>query len=315
MRLHGIILFTYCPVIIIINAFLISSIIATKQSLKNASNLILICLSASDILCGAICVPLFSIEHIWYEDQRICSMETTSAVLQSFFIGNSIGLTMLLAADRYMHMNPDFQTSPPRLLVLFKRPWIFGLIFTMILLSAAVAVDLHFSMMGGVKRMMEANLYASVMTFSTMTSIVSLYIRGYLRIRRHVAENPVYANRPDSSDESPGYLKQLFKTVLLLLIALTVSTLPLIITILTISIAYLTGSNSSPRVAAYFHVLSSFFLYTYAVTNAMIIFYRNKKSWDWLRKKVSRLFCCKQRSQDEEHGSTNVGRNIRTTCN
>ena len=312
LKTFGIIFFAYCPIIITINAFLISSIIATNQSLRNTSNLLIVFLSISDIIFGATGVPLISIENIWKDHPIVCAMQTVGPALQVFFFNNSIGITILLAIDRYLHMNPDFHRSPSRLAKLFKRPWIFILLFTIILLSAATAIDIHFSLVGGQKRLMITTVLSAITTLVAMIIIVGLYTRGYMRIRRHVAENPVYANR-GPNEESPEYLKELFKTVLLLLIALTVSTLPVIITSLTISLAYFTGSGPSSSVVVESYLLAPFLVYTNAVTNAMIIFYRNKKSWDWLKNRFSRFCCCKQRGQEEQPDSIAVVCNVRET--
>ena len=67
----------------------------------------------------------------------------------------------------------------------------------------------------------------AVLLLILMPILVSMYTHGYIRIRRFVAENPVYQNRGEAdSNESPEYLKELFKTVLLLIIVTMISYLP-----------------------------------------------------------------------------------------
>ncbi len=312
MKVFGAILFTYCPMIITINAFLISSIIATNQSLENTSNLLIVCLSGSDIAFGAIVLPLIATDHFWYNEPNVCALKTTSVVLQCFFYTNSTGITMLLATDRYLHMNPDFHQSPSRLAKFFKRPRIFVLLLTVSLMSAALAIELHFCMMNGLNLHIYNTLFCAVLTLISITLIVGLYTRGYMRIRRFVAENPVYANR-EPNEESPEYLKQLFKTVLLLLIALTFSSLPALISSGWLAMAYFTSSSYPPSGSALLYEIMLLLLYTNGVTNAVIIFYRNKKSWKWMKNQLSRFCCRQQRNQEGGPDLSVVVSNVTTT--
>ena len=64
-----------------------------------------------------------------------------------------------------------------------------------------------------------------------MKIFVTIYTRGRLRIRRLVAEKPGYQNSGVVlSKISPTYLKELFKTALLLVIATVTSYVPTITT-------------------------------------------------------------------------------------
>ncbi len=279
----GVIFFVYAPVILVLNVFLVVSLIATKQSLKNTSNLLILCLTISDGLIGAL-MPILGIEHIWYGDSRFCSLRSISLTMQLFLGGNSIGMTMLLAIDRYLHMNPDFHRSPSRFAKLFEKPRVFITIIATSTFFAVISLAHHFTLQFKASFAIHFVIYFTVFMMMSVISFITMYTRGYLRIRRHVAENPIYANREDTnSNENPRYLNELFKTVLLLLIATFVSWTPVLLTNLLFAIS-LAGNYSYLYSNAFviFSKTSYLCLYSNAVINALVIFYRNEKSKQWL---------------------------------
>ncbi len=216
-RVFGVIFILYCPVIITINVLLIVSIFATKQSLRNTSNFLIVCLSTSDSIVGAIVMPIRAMENFWLEPEEFCNFIRIARPFQTYLTSNPLLMTMLLAIDRYLHMNPDFHRSPSRLAKLFKRPTICFLILAFSLLSALVSLAGSLTKKFTLVRATLSNVLY-VCFFLTMTILfVALYARGYLRLRRRVAANPIYAHREESaSSENPEYLNELFKTVLLL---------------------------------------------------------------------------------------------------
>ena len=278
----GVIFAVYSPVITTINILLITSILATKQSLKNTSNFLIICLSLSDSLIGAIVMPMLSIENLWYNHQRICSLKIASEAVQSCFGGTSLDFTILLAADRYFHMNPDFQTSPSRLAKLFKPPKLY--ILTLVLFLLAISSSTFHIYATTLDTRPYNNLSFATFLLMLITLFMAMYIRGYLRIRRHVEDNPFYGNRREAnSNENPEYLNELFKTVFLLLIAMSVSWLPYLVMHVMFAMRYLVNSVpvSSPAMIV-FQKIAYVFFYSNSIWNALIIFYRNKKSREWL---------------------------------
>ncbi len=310
LKISGIITLSCCPVIVTINVLLIASLIATKQSLNKASNLLIVSLSISDSLMGAVLIPFQSIENIW---QNICPMAMVITMLQTFFLVFSLSMTILLAADRYLHMDPNFRTSPSRIAKLFTIPWIYAMISIAFLLSALTAAGTHFVARLGLESMIYVNICFVVVLLAILSAIVALYARGYLRIRRFVADNPVYANRDEpESSENPDYLNKLFKTVLLLLIAMLVSFVPILLTNTILMFTTLTGVEPSPGVQLIILIVNPILNHTNTVTNACIIFYRNEKSKEWLVTKVFKC-CRKTENREEELRSVAVICNTRTT--
>ena len=84
----------------------------------------------------------------------------------------------------------------------------------------------------------------AIILFVMMPIFVTIYTRSYLRIRRFMAENQVYQNRGEADfNESPEYLKELFKKVLLQIIATIVSYVPPIVLNLSATIFSFVNKN------------------------------------------------------------------------
>ncbi len=222
-----------------------------------------------------------------------------------------LGITILIAADRYVHMDPDFHRSSSCIAKLIKRPYIYISIFCVCLYFALESTGVYLMMHYMPQGFAHFALYNMIFILLAIIFTVGMYTRGYLRIRSFAAENPVYANRGESnSNESPQYLKELFKTVFLLLIVMAISWLPMLITnAITAFNYFITGTSLTPESAFFSGTISLLLLQTNSVTNAMIIFYRNKKSKKWLMTKV----CRSQRMREEELSSTVVISNTYTT--
>ncbi len=317
-KVFGVIFAVYGPVITTVNILLIISFFATKQPLKNSFNFLIICLSISDNLVGALVMPVLSIENIWYDHEGICSLKKASDALGSCFGGSSLNLTILLAADRYFHMNPDFHTSPSRLAKLFKPPRIYILTLVLLLMLVLVSIYSYFTTELGSKGY-NSPVYALFFLVMIVLVLV-MYIRGYLRIRRHVEANPFYGNRGEANaNESPDYLNELFKTVFLLIISFSVSWLPNLVWHSVIAIqSFAKGTIPSSHAFTVFDRISYVLSYSNSIWSALIIFYRNKKSREWL----ARLFssCTRQKAQEEATDTSVVIGNIgavidwRRTC-
>ncbi len=116
----GIIYMLYCLIITFINALLIASFIATKQCSINTTNFLITCLSTTYLLTGIILMPIYSYEYIWL-DSASCLLQMASAVLTAGLSGINISLTLLIAIDRYIHMDPDFHRNSTILKRCFER--------------------------------------------------------------------------------------------------------------------------------------------------------------------------------------------------
>ncbi len=112
-----------------INSLLIASFLATKQSMKKTSNFLIVFLSIVDCLNGATTMPLFGLYLAISVNNPIIAKLLLLATMPLFICFGliSLNLTMLIACDRYIHMNPDLNRQS-RLQKLFKKPNIYILI-------------------------------------------------------------------------------------------------------------------------------------------------------------------------------------------
>ncbi len=300
----------YCPVIITINIVLIVSFVATKQCTKNTSNLLIVCLSLSDCLIGATVIPTLIMESVWFDSKRLCPVFYASFPLQYLFVGMSFFMTLLLAIDRYLHMNPNILENNSKIAKLFKRPQIYFLIFACFVFLMAMSLSLYFLMKINPKITGYFNALCAIALLVILPIFVTMYTRSYLRIRRFVAENPVYQNSGESgSNESPEYLKELFKTVLILIIATVISDFSFIAVNFTATI--LSFMNHSKATSTEYKILAHtgyILLFANTFINASIILYRNKKSTEWLKKCLSS--CCRHRKREEEPRTSEVIVNV-----
>ncbi len=304
----GIIQFIFSPVIVVVNMLLVYSFYATKQTLTSGSNFWIVCQSISDTLIGAIVMPLAGIRKMFLHSQEHCTLILTSFSLQIFLAGLSLCSTLLLAVDRYLHLNPDFQRSPSRLVKFFKPPKVYFLALICFLLNAAISIGYHFAVKTGQKLVFIFATYYTIVTTASMVLFIVMYIRGYLRIRNFVAENQVYANREGSNlQEPPEYLKKLFVTVLMILIVVFVSGLPNII----LNLLFMIILDGEDDVAAstgftVYREISFLLYYSNCFVNALIIIYRNDKSKQWLGKVLCLRRCSRNINEEVVPGNATV---------
>ena len=101
------------PITILINSLLIKAFIATKQVWLNTTNFLIVCSSISDILSALIPMVL---KAVWFYNPHAeygCIYENSTVSLAAFLYGCSSTLTVLIAVDRYLHMNPDIEKNAP----------------------------------------------------------------------------------------------------------------------------------------------------------------------------------------------------------
>ncbi len=187
-------------------------------------------------------------------------------------------------------MNPDFQRSPPRLARFFKAPLVYLVAFIACLISAGTTTVFYFSTKSGRKSTSYFGTFFTILIVLALALFIAMYTRGYLRIRQVVAENPVYANRDEpNTSERPEYLNRLFKTVLLILVAMFSSWVPSVILNILLTITYTRGDDNMSSSYAFiaFREIAIALYYSNSFVNALIIFYRNEKSKKWLAQ-----LCC-----------------------
>ena len=131
-------------------------------------------------------------------------------------------------------------------------------------------------------------------------SIVSiLYTRAYTRIRHFTDDNPVYSS--NGSTARPQYVRNLFKSVLVLIISKLAMTVPSTTANFAMA-AVLHLKISKGRNILFIYAYVCFAMtYSYGMTNSCIIFYHNEKAKQWVSQRLS---CHKRKKPSSENEPT-----------
>ena len=277
-------LLVFSPLTLFLNLTLITSFIATKQATKNSANILIIGISVSDLISGAVSMPLTANALLDVDANDIC---IKSKVL-FIFSGNlhfSVVLTVLLAMDRYLHMNPDIQNrQQSSLRKIFMKPNIYLLIVLAIICSiplfviAALYINVTLSLAISIT-------FTSCLSLYTFT-LACLYTRGYLRIRKSTENNPVYSQSAGSTNAPPEYVRRLYKTVLILVLMAFFRFVPL-------SVIYVTGLILSSgnftlnkTIFSYIFEIADMLLTSGCFTNCLVVLYYNGQAKNWILAKI-----------------------------
>ena len=275
---YSIVLIIYCPIVVILNTVLIIAFIATKEAVKNTSNLLIMCISFTDLLNGAAIMPLFVYILNNIDRKDICSIASVVMVAGGTLGSINFMLTTLLAIDRFLHMNPNIQNRPSLLRRVLKISNV-GYIIVAEVIVAFTFAGLGVIFLTSKNKVLAFLGPAEVLGAALYVSIVTgLYVKGYKRIRTFTDENPVY----QESGEQPNYIKSLYKTVLVLVVLVSVSYLPYC---LAQGIGYIlisTKMSPSSDAFAYFNEISYLVTYSSYFTNCLVILYFNKKANTWV---------------------------------
>ncbi len=112
-----------------------------------------------------------------------------------------------------------------------------------------------------------------------LSFICGLYLKGYFGIYQHVAQNRVQTDNSgiDRCHRS-RYLRNLSKTVLLLIVTMILTYVPILIASGILSLTKLIDGYVKSKELALFYTISYLLVCLNGVFNSMIIFYRNKEA-------------------------------------
>ena len=273
------------PIVVVLNATLIASFIATKQVWMNASNFLIMCISFTDFLSGSLMMPLLA---TYLHDVNIkysCLYMSVTFVLMYLVVSVALLLTMLMALDRYIHMNPDIE-RPSRLRKIFKQPY---LSCTVVIVCLLCVVFSWFSAFSAGKSGVTTTIIVGSGIILFLITVPCLYIRGYLRVRRFTRVN---ANA--NSTYQAAYLKSLSKTVMILISLACFSSLPFAVSNIVYVLVKVYGNKGGVKVAEICWQATGSLVYLNSTGNSLVIFMRNEKSKEW----VKSVLCCKKRTSD-----------------
>ena len=276
------------PVSILLNLSLITSFIATRQVTRNSSNIFIFVLSLYDLTTGAIYMPLMASILLDFDADDSC---IKARVLVSI-VGSghaSCFFTVLLAVDRYLHMNPDIQSRPSRIAIIFKKPNIYYLIATanIFFLSVFTIVAFNFN----------STLTFTLIAFFTdilaayVLIITCLYIKGYLRIRKFADNNPVYEEPVGSARSTPDYVRKLYKTVLVLIVLAFLHYIPICVVHIAAISSFPVLDEKTAReniVYSYFFELAMLSSSAGCITNCIAVFHFNLQAKTWILNKIGK---------------------------
>ena len=215
--------------------------------------------------------------------EDIC-IKLTIFLIGSGLINFSAGLAVLIAIDRYLHMNPDLHNRQSLARKMFKRPYIFFVnLFVFVISETLSLISLFYRS--------QDRMWKSVMSFTSIIlfaflilTTVALYTRGYLRIRRVADNNPVYRE----SGETPEYVRSLYKTVLVLVLLVCIHSVPYFGLRLALVILFISKKPYNGLILKYASEVSILLFNAGCFTNAMAVLYFNKKAKYWIRSKMGR---------------------------
>ena len=281
---------------VLVNSLLIFSFSKTKQ-LTNSTNVYIVFLSLSDcLLVGAVTLPLESILHIVYHDKDNCILSNFVLAFGTFSVKLSGYFILLVGLDRFMNIKTEFKEESCLLKKLRSKCG--SIVLTCLCLFLSMV-------QGGIAPLTNKYTMPSIcigaLDIIVVITVYTLYIRVYMRVRRHCAGSQLYkkdAGRVhvggentegvgmtgQKSDKVPIYMKELTKTVLLILVIIAICYLPyVILSICKSSVGHHKVSNT----VHVLHVLALLVVYLNSGLNACVILYRNEEARRYLSRKIS----------------------------
>ena len=294
-RVFATILMLYAPVTIASNGALIASLIGTKQVKNTVSNTLFIVLGILEGINAATTMPLLA--NFLFKQGRTenCALDRATQFGLGFFFSMPPYITVMIAVDRYIHMNPDIGASESRLAKAFKRPRVYVILAIGLVTAAAYACTCVLLPELGILAKAFLNLTAMAFAMAGMTFVATLYIRAYLRIRRFASDNLVHHH---SSTTEPQYVRSLYKTVFLLVVVVCVTYTPLCFQICIVATFVIQGVSHASSGLGIFYLSGLLMVYTNGVVNCIIVLSINRKAKSWLS---STLSCNKSKSQAPNH--------------
>ena len=284
-----------------VNLLLIAAMVRTKQAFSNTSSTLIICVSAVDSLSGALSLPLYSSVRFTYKKLRNCTLASTGQLAGIFLAHLSFSIVILMAIDRYLHMRTSLNAKRSILMKLFTGKWIILPLVTATMVSMLASVSYlitnDLENVGG----MTTFVFVNIAKLGLVPGIAILYIIGYNRVRKFVRKNPVYnqpasgtriGNEPVTTAEPkgrpiiPGYLRNLQKTVLMLIVALLFTYIPFTVADVVL-MRYFLSNKQTNAIVMFYDIANILFLSGFTL-NSLIIFKMNRKARTWVTQKI---FC------------------------
>ena len=246
-------------------------------------------MSASDCLIGCVPAPLAVALYTKYRGSKASPLELTTQFFVTLFKMESISMTVLLAIDRYISIDPNlkyFNNSIKRYCSHLKvkiiiTATIFGSVITASAITAASVTSsfLHFA----------SGLIAVCLILVTIPTF--LYTYAYSKTNRYVKDSDIYnGNEYSSAINRLKFYDKFGKTVFLLLLFSSVFHSPHLIFGVYISINLRCNLSKMSQIQLFIFDLTVVIAYLNSAISALIIIYRNTNVKGYILGKVRSVF-------------------------
>ena len=293
----GLVFAVLAPLTVVLNALLMTSFIATKQVYLNATNFLIMCLCLSDLLTGVVALPLMAYAGLDNSSTKNCMVVITGQVTSFFFPVLSGSITLLIAIDRYLNMNPNLDRRS-RCYKIFQRPYVYCLLAFLTLTILALSLAGRFMLL---TKKLEPNdlvlvsLGNVVLLLLAIYVIAALYIKGYLRIRKFTEASPIYRERSGNAAR-PQYVRNLYRSVFVLVILMLFIYVPICVAQIAISIYFLTGTQIHHFAIYLCYSIIGLMMFLNCIVNSLVILWFNKTAKQWV---LSKIKCNLQRRTED----------------
>lgn len=249
-------------------------------------------------------MPFLASVHLSNDDTRRCISFEIAQVTTGYFGFASATITVLIAIDRYLNMNPNLERRS-KFYKVFQAPYIYYLLAllttSMLALSLANTFITDETTSNNFGLMIIVNI---ILLTIGVCVVATLYIKGYLRIRKFTEASPIYRERNGNATR-PQYVRNLYRSVLVLVVLMTLTYVPLCVATMVVMIYVFIGSENENRVAYSVYILSVLPLYLNCVVNALVILWFNKVAKRWVLRKIR--FCSSEGTRETSNISNDVG--------
>ena len=290
----GVLLASTCLPMFLIHFSLVVSLIGAKQ-LTNTTNVYILILSISDCLQGVVTTPMEASLFILYPDRDNCNLSVTSQFFTYSNTAFSGYLILLIAFDRHIHIRTDLKQNNGCLRKIASKNGSVVLLSVCFIQSVLFGV---FAIIGNKYTDLYVAGMAIIDAFLVIVVYV-LYIKIYLKVRRHYRECKVYSERGNNSQSpsaTPKYIKKLSKTVLLILMPMAMCYYPIVL--VSAYLFYAASKNDNSDFIQFIYYLLMSPVSFNAMWNASVVFYRNKLLRKYLSNKI-----CVSRVEDQNMNS------------
>ena len=305
----GCVFLAVTPVGLIANLTLVLSLIKTNQALKKNACFLFMILGISDSLNALISMPLLVVLFLVHPEDTACDLEQTAYFFVSFFINISGCLVFITTVDRYIKMDPNLKDTGFRkkLRLFLKRPRLYYVVAFALFMSFALSMAL----------VLAINLAEDTYILSIIQVVgVSLgyliifagcgfYSHALFKLKRYANKSRAYLRQSSTNSLDREYFHKVATTVLLILLALVISSLPFYIVAGMMSIIGSKGENFVSGKLPVLLAVSYLLIFFNGIFNSLIFIYRNDKCKQWISDQwncLLRACRCKlirQRSRNE----------------